>query len=135
MEKNSNFFNSQGPSSYVKTKIVSTYFPQYCKILLNCKILLKNPQPEIRYIDLFSGPGIYDDGHESTPLMIADECYRNDQLRAIVRMQFNDKNYKEILEKNFLENFREELLDMNLSLLIGQLENVKVWKCICREAQ
>lgn len=99
MEKNSNFFNSQSPSSYVKAKIVSTYFPQYCKILL------KNPQPEIRYIDLFSGPGIYDDGHESTPLMIADECYRNDQLRAIVRMQFNDKNYKEILEKNFLEKY------------------------------
>lgn len=67
--------------------------------------MLKNPQPEIRYIDLFSGPGIYDDGHESTPLMIADECYRNDQLRAIVRMQFNDKNYKEILEKNFLEKY------------------------------
>lgn len=99
MEKNSDFFSSQSPSSYVKAKIVSSYFPQYCKILL------KNPQKEIRYIDLFSGPGIYDDGHVSTPLMIAAECYRDDRLRAIVRMQFNDKNYKEILEKNFLEKY------------------------------
>lgn len=112
MEKNSDFFSSQSPSSYVKAKIVSSYFPQYCKILL------KNPQKEIRYIDLFSGPGIYDDGHVSTPLMIAAECYRDDRLRAIVRMQFNDKNYKEILEKTFWKNIREELLDMNLSLQI-----------------
>lgn len=67
---------------------------------------------------MFSGPGIYDDGHVSTPLMIAAECYRDDRLRAIVRMQFNDKNYKEILEKTFWKNIREELLDMNLSLQI-----------------
>lgn len=99
MDKNAKFFEHQSASSYIKAKIVSSYFPQYCRILL------KNPQRELRYIDLFSGPGIYEDGSESTPIMIANECYKDSKLRGIVRMQFNDKNYKEVLENNFLARY------------------------------
>lgn len=99
MEKNSSFFEHQSKSSYIKAKIVSSYFPQYCRILL------KNPQKELRYIDLFSGPGIYEDGHESTPIMIGEECYKDQRLRNLVKMQFNDKNFKNILENNFLARF------------------------------
>lgn len=99
MEKNENFFVHQSASSYVKAKIVSSYFPQYCKILL------KNPQKELRYIDLFSGPGMYEDGSISTPIMIANECYSDHMLRSLVKMQFNDKKYKDVLERNFLAKF------------------------------
>ncbi len=62
------FFESQTPSSRTKAQIVAKYFPQYCKIIL------KKPQKEIRYLDLFAGPGKYEDGHLSTPLLIADQC-------------------------------------------------------------
>lgn len=97
MGKNENFFEKQSASSYVKAKIVSSYFPQYCKILS------KFPQKEFRYIDLFAGPGLYEDGHESTPLMIARECYNDEYLRNNVRMLFNDMKYKDVLKDNFLK--------------------------------
>lgn len=99
MEKNENFFEKQSASSYVKAKIVSSYFPQYCRILS------KFPQKQFRYIDLFAGPGLYGDGHESTPLMIAKECYADENLRKRVWMLFNDKKYKGVLEENFMERY------------------------------
>lgn len=99
MEKNENFFEKQSASSYVKAKIVSSYFPQYCRILS------KFPQKQFRYIDLFAGPGLYGDGHESTPLMIAKECYEDENLRKRVWMLFNDKKYKGVLEENFMERY------------------------------
>lgn len=121
MEKNTKFFYHQSASSYVKAKIVSSYFPQYCKILL------KNPQQELRYIDLFSGPGIYEDGCESTPLMIANECYRDVKLRALVRMQFNDRKYKDDLERNFLSRYPKGTFSHEpffADRIIGECENV-----------
>lgn len=37
--------------------------------------------------------------------MIADECYNDPKLRPLVRMQFNDKKYKDVLENNFLSRY------------------------------
>lgn len=50
------FFNEQTESSRIKANIVANYFRKYCKIIL------KHPQKQIRYLDLFAGPGIYNDG-------------------------------------------------------------------------
>ena len=59
----------------------------------------------MRYIDLFAGPGKYEDGKPSTPLMIAQKCYQNEVLRNSVRFIFNDMKYKDQLEANFLKEF------------------------------
>lgn len=99
MEKNVDFFEKQSASSYVKAKIVSSYFPQYCRILS------KFPQEQFRYIDLFAGPGLYKDGHESTPLMVARECNADENLKNRVWMLFNDKQYKDVLKENFLMRY------------------------------
>jgi three-Cys-motif partner protein len=93
------FFKTQTSSSEVKAKIVSEYFPQYCRILL------RKPQSSIRYLDLFSGPGKYDDQKHSTPLLLAKTCAEDSSLASKVHLMFNDNEQIEKLEQNFNELF------------------------------
>lgn len=98
--KESQFFEAQTMSSRIKASIVSEYFPKYCKIIIN-----KHRPKQLRYIDLFSGPGIYEDGNASTPILIAQNCFKDEYLRNNVRFIFNDNTYAEQLKTNFLEVF------------------------------
>lgn len=98
--KENQFFEKQTMSSWVKASIVSEYFPKYCAIIIR-----KHTPKCLRYIDLFAGPGKYEDGKPSTPLMIAQKCYQNEVLRNSVRFIFNDMKYKDQLEANFLKEF------------------------------
>lgn len=95
-----NFFATQTPSSRTKATIISDYFPQYCRIIMKPK-----PQKVIRYLDLFAGPGKYDDGNWSTPLLLAHACAKDGVLRKVVHLLFNDMAYAKELEVNFLEHF------------------------------
>lgn len=94
------FFEKQTISSKIKASIVSEYFPSYCKIIVK-----KHRPKEIRYIDLFAGPGFYEDGNPSTPILIGRHCQKDDSLRQNVKLIFNDKEYWAILEQNFLREF------------------------------
>ena len=98
--KESQFFEAQTMSSRVKASIVSEYFPKYCKIIIN-----KHEPKQLRYIDLFAGPGMYEDGNPSTPLLIAQNCFKDDYLRNKVRFIFNDNTYAKQLEANFIKEF------------------------------
>jgi three-Cys-motif partner protein len=95
------FFQSQTPSSRIKANIVANYFPKYCKILL------KNPQTEIRYLDLFSGPGIYNDGSLSTPILIGDICNKDLILKEVVHLMFNDNEHIATLKIHFEKRYSE----------------------------
>lgn len=103
--KENHFFEQQTMSSRIKASIISEYFPKYCNIIIN-----KHKPKELRYIDLFAGPGKYEDGNVSTPLLVARNCIKNNFLQQHVRFIFNDNTYKEQLEKNFLKNFLKGLL-------------------------
>jgi len=96
------FFKKQTASSKIKASIVSEYFPSYCKIITKRYI-----PSEIRFVDLFAGPGVYQDGNVSTPILIARECQNDEFLRNKVRLIFNDKEFTEILKQNFLKEFPE----------------------------
>ncbi len=100
--KEDQFFETQTISSRIKASIVSEYFPSYCKIIVK-----KHQPKEIRYIDLFAGPGIYEDGNPSTPILIARHCQCDDFLRKNVKMIFNDNQYSAALEQNFCKQFPE----------------------------
>ncbi len=100
--KESQFFEKQTISSKIKASIVSEYFPSYCKIIVK-----KNMPTEIRYIDLFAGPGVYEDGNVSTPILIARQCVKDELLKEKVRFIFNDNLYSEELKRNFLNEFPE----------------------------
>ncbi len=91
------FFERQTLSSRVKASIVSEYFPKYCKIIV------KGYMPNrIGYFDLFAGPGVYEDGNCSTPLLVAKNCFNDRLLKKKVWMVFNDKEYSTQLQENFL---------------------------------
>lgn len=100
--KENSFFEKQTLSSKVKASIVSEYFPKYCSI-----IKIKHIPEKIGYIDLFSGPGMYDDGNPSTPILIARNCMKDEDLKNRVWMVFNDKCYSEQLKENFNKEFPE----------------------------
>lgn len=95
------FFKTQTPSSRIKANIVANYFPKYAKILL------KHPQNEIRYLDLFAGPGIYEDGSLSTPMLIGKACAKDPILAQNVHLMFNDNEHIETLRQNFDTHFEK----------------------------
>ena len=97
---NKDFFKIQTDSSRIKAAIISEYFPQYCLIIS------KKHQPmKLGYYDMFAGPGRYEDGNPSTPLLVAEKCYNNAFLKEKVWMVFNDMAYGDILKENFEESY------------------------------
>ena len=89
------FFKKQTSSSLIKAKIVAEYFPQYARILL------KKPQDNIIYLDLFAGPGVYEDGSLSTPILLSQHVANDPILNGKVQLLFNDNTYSKVLEENF----------------------------------
>ena len=99
---NDDFFKQQTPSSRIKANIVAEYFPKYSKIINS------TAQVKIAYVDLYAGPGMYDDGNPSTPLLIAKACYEDQQLRGLVHLLFNDNAYIDKLRENFYKLYPEK---------------------------
>ncbi len=95
-----NFFEAQTASSKIKASIISEYFPKYCNIIKN-----RHVPKVIRYIDLFAGPGKYNDGNPSTPLLIAKHCCSSPYLKDNVWMIFNDNQLSKELQNNFLQDY------------------------------
>lgn len=81
------FFTEQTAHSRVKADIVYKYVVGWATIVLNRKF---NGTGEAAYIDLFSGPGSYEDGTKSTPLLITEEVLKKAHLRDGLRTFFND---------------------------------------------
>jgi three-Cys-motif partner protein len=104
------FFAEQSAYSQVKADIVFKYVTAWASIMLNIR---SNRKREAAYVDLFSGPGSYEDGARSTPLLIVEEVVKRPLLRNGLRTYFND------LSKIHIESLRQE---------INSLENVKLLK-------
>ena len=83
------FFETQTEKSYVKSIIVTEFFKVYFSIINNAGF-----SDDIFYIDLFSGPGKYEDGTYSTPLLLLDtiESFKSDDIRNKLHLIFNDEN-------------------------------------------
>lgn len=83
-----NFFKAQKEKSRVKTYIVTEFFKAYFPIIYSAF------KKDIWYIDLFCGPGCYEDGSKSTPMELLDviENCKDDSVRNHLRIVFNDHN-------------------------------------------
>lgn len=88
-------FDKQKEQSAVKTAIVTKYFSAWANIM-------KSRFEKIAYIDLYSGPGIYEDGTISTPIIILEQIIADKVLSQKVVTLFNekDKDHYESLKKN-----------------------------------
>jgi three-Cys-motif partner protein len=47
---------------------------------------------KLAYIDLFCGPGRYDDGSKSTPIMVLENAIRSEELSKLLVTMFNDRD-------------------------------------------
>jgi len=75
--------------SRAKSRIVAKYFRAWAKVVIPAAKLHEN---RIAYIDLFAGPGRYEDGTPSTPLIVLQEAIKDPDLRKMLVTLFNDKN-------------------------------------------
>lgn len=92
----SNFdFEKQREQSAIKTEIVTKYFNAWANILAA-------RYSKIAYIDLFAGPGIYDDGSKSTPIIIVESILNNPKFAKRTLLYFNEREtaYFERLKQN-----------------------------------
>ena len=94
------FFNDPRENSLVKASIVSKYFETWANIIL--QILKKQERMsgrekgQIAYIDLFAGPGEYEDGTSSTPILVLEKVLKNSELCERMVIVFNDKESKHV---------------------------------------
>lgn len=92
MSENS-FFEISKEQSRVKADIVTKYFEAWANVMMATQDQQGGRYGDkIAYLDLFAGPGRYDDGTKSTPLMILEKAITNDKLRARLVTIFNDKD-------------------------------------------
>jgi three-Cys-motif partner protein len=84
------FFDEMTEQSEVKVEIVRKYFRVWAKII--AKQVIKRGQSEIRYVDLFAGPGRYRDGSPSTPILILESALRDREVSQLLAAKFNDEN-------------------------------------------
>jgi three-Cys-motif partner protein len=109
---NYNFFEEQKVQSLVKTTIVAKYFDVWANVIINTQKRYPLHPQQIAYIDLFAGPGRYEDQTCSTPLKILTNAIDKPDLRERLVTIFNDKdeNYANALEKTIAEIPRIEML-------------------------
>ncbi len=95
------FFDERSPASEVKAKIITKHFDTWSNIVLSKAISLGQ---KIAYMDLYCGPGRYDDGTESTPLLVLRKAiakpllakhlvtiFNDDDARAVAKLEANVK--------------------------------------------
>jgi three-Cys-motif partner protein len=86
------FFETQHTPSQVKSAIVSNYFGAWAAIMTK-----RANKRVIGYVDLFAGRGRFEDGSESTPLLILRKAVSEPVLGGALKTFFNDKRADEIV--------------------------------------
>lgn len=81
------FFSEQADQSERKALIVSKYFDAWSKIIAPRTM---QSDGKLAYIDLFAGPGRYEDGSASTPLMVLTKALQSEKVRNGLVSIFND---------------------------------------------
>ena len=85
------FFSEQSEQSKIKSAIVAKYFDAWSSVIMGAQDRRSGPIM-LAYIDLFAGPGRYEDGTSSTPLQILEKAISNDKLRDRLVTFFNDSD-------------------------------------------
>jgi three-Cys-motif partner protein len=103
------FFSEQAEQSDIKSKIVTKYFWAWANVIVST---IKNKaNARIAYIDLFCGPGRYEDGTKSTPLLILEKAIADKKMRNLLVTVFNDKD---VLNSKSLEKAIADLPGIDL---------------------
>ena len=87
------FFSESREQSQIKARIVSKYFWAWAKVIIPST---KSHSNRIAYIDLFAGPGRYEDGTLSTPLMVLKSTIEDADMRNMLVTVFNDRDVENV---------------------------------------
>lgn len=89
MPENNSFFADQTEQSRVKAQIVSSYFRAWSSVI-------KKWEGPMGYIDLFCGPGKYENDQLSAPLLIINSTLADPVLTSKMNFIFNDNDSQNI---------------------------------------
>ncbi len=92
-----NFFLEQREQSQIKARIVAKYFSAWASVILNTQKKYNTMPQRMAYIDLFAGPGRYNDQSKSTPIMVLETILANPDLSERMITLFNDKDAKNVV--------------------------------------
>ncbi|MGK7901334.1 MAG: three-Cys-motif partner protein TcmP [Hormoscilla sp.] len=128
------FFEKPTEQSRVKAEIVAKYFWAWAKVIIP---RAKKKRTNIAYIDLCSGPGIYEDGSQSTPLLILKRAIANPNMREMLVTIFKDVDSQntQSLQQAInslpdIDSLRHRPMILNREVgeeLAGELEKVKLY--------
>jgi len=79
------FFEAPSDSSRLKADLVRAYFPAWARVVAS-------ESPRVGYFDFFAGPGRYEDGTPSTPLLVVQAAADIGTIRPKFVGTFNDQN-------------------------------------------
>jgi three-Cys-motif partner protein len=116
------FFEQQKEQSLVKAEIVTKYFWKWAGIMIP---QAKKWRTKIAYIDLFCGLGVYEDGSDSTPILILKKAINDPNMQELLVTIFND------CDDNNTKSLKEAIDALpNINLLENKpkIENMKVGK-------
>ena len=83
------FFEESREQSRIKSAIVAKYFSAWATVILS---RMRLRPKRIAYVDLFAGPGRYDDGTTSTPILVLETALNAPALAEALVTVFNDKD-------------------------------------------
>jgi three-Cys-motif partner protein len=83
------FFETPREASKVKAQIVFKYVQSWGRVLSDYQRRIGR-MPELAYVDLFSGPGMYGDGTSSTPMLVLKAAAEDSKIGNALRTFFND---------------------------------------------
>lgn len=86
------FFQEQREQSMIKARIVSKYFSAWANVILATQKRYPQFSQRMAYVDLFAGPGRYDDQSKSTPVLVLETILAHPDLANRVVTLFNDKD-------------------------------------------
>lgn len=103
------FFHAPKDESRVKADIVEAFFVGWARIIGGYQKSQGRPV-NLGYLDLFAGPGCYDDGTETTAIRVLNRVLENEDRRRGTRLVFNewDGSLLERLESNVERVQREQ---------------------------
>ena len=87
------FFEESREQSQIKARIVAKYFWAWAKVISPSTKQYGN---RIAYIDLFAGPGRYEDGTLSTPLLVLQKAIEDPNMRDMLVTLFNDRDARNV---------------------------------------
>jgi len=97
------WFQEQREQSQIKARIVSKYFTAWANVILNTQKRYTQFDQKMAYIDLFAGPGRYEDQNKSTPILVLETILNNPDLTDRMITLFNDK------DQNNVENLKSAI--------------------------